>query len=51
MDVQISSATGQRVSQMTFGGRTAYTLLVPGAVTCGMMSIVLHVINIPAKKV
>ena len=51
MDVLINSATGQRVSQMTFGGRTAYTLLVPGAVTCGMMSIVLHVINIPAKKV
>ena len=51
MDVLINSATGQRVNQMTFGGRTAYTLLVPGTVTCGMMWIVLLVINIHAKRV
>ena len=51
MVVLRNSATGPRNNQMTLGERTAYTLLVLDMDTRGMMSIVLHVISTPVKRV
>ena len=51
MGVLINSVTGPKNNQTTLGERIVCTHLVPNTDTLGMTWIVLHVINIRAKKV